>query len=450
MNQIQKSSTSSEETNSQRTSDDLILDICDVSKKFCRDLKKSLWYGARDMVREIFTRNRSCDHIRPGEFWAIQNASLKMYRGEALGLIGRNGAGKTTLLRMIAGVLRPDTGTVSIRGRVAPLLSLGAGFKSILTGRENIFVNMSMLGLAKKQIIERFDDVIEFAELHEAVDAPVQTYSKGMKARLGFSCAIHVQPDVFIIDEALAVGDLKFRMKCYRKLAELREQGVSLIIVTHSPHILTSICDTAAYLRNGEMIMTGTATDVLDQYRQDLDNIPDDQKTPVSEESDTIDFTKEPCDLKQSAGLDILSVKMESPDSSIGRSLYSGCRAELIVRFRCHREVKDANVFVGIKKQSEKMMSLSFNSRVDTHPVSFAPGDHEIRLTFPLLCLARGKYMLKIYIDEPKLKIMDVVNWEEMLFRVNAPTTMVNCDFYQQRIWNLKPTDTPDISLSAA
>ncbi|MDP3817157.1 ABC transporter ATP-binding protein, partial [Pseudomonas sp.] len=190
-----------------------------VSKKFCRSLKRSLWYGMQDLGSELIGNpHGGGGDLRKDEFWAIKDVSFELKRGECLGLIGRNGAGKTTLLRMLNGLIKPDQGRIEMRGRVAALIALGAGFNPILTGRENIYVNASVLGLRKREIDEKFEEIVEFAELGEVIDAPVQSYSSGMSVRLGFSIAVRMDPDVLIVDEVLAVGDMGFRSKCYNEI----------------------------------------------------------------------------------------------------------------------------------------------------------------------------------------------------------------------------------------
>ncbi len=233
---------------------EVVLSVQGVSKKFCRDLKKSLFYGIQDITSELLGVREKSDKLRKKEFWALKDVSFQLRRGEALGLVGKNGSGKSTLLRIIAGLIRPDTGSVEIQGRIAPLIALGAGFNPILTGRENIYANMAILGLSKREIDRRFDAVVEFAEIEDAIDAPVQTYSSGMRSRLGFASAIHTEPDILLIDEVLAVGDSRFRGKCFRRLHELREQGTSFILVSHNLHSILSVCSSAVYLKTGEFI----------------------------------------------------------------------------------------------------------------------------------------------------------------------------------------------------
>lgn len=226
----------------------VLLSVKEVSKKFCRDLKRSLLYGVQDIASEVVGTREKSQRLRQKEFWALKDVSFELRRGEALGLVGANGSGKTTLLRIISGLIKPDSGSVEVKGRVAPLIALGAGFIPILTGRENIYANMSILGLSKKEIDERFQDVIDFAEIGDAIDAPVQSYSSGMAARLGFASAIHTDPDILLIDEVLAVGDIKFKSKCHRRLHELRQNGTSFVLVSHQPQSILNVCNQAVYL----------------------------------------------------------------------------------------------------------------------------------------------------------------------------------------------------------
>jgi lipopolysaccharide transport system ATP-binding protein len=249
---------------------EVVISVEQVSKKFCRDLKQSLFYGLQDIATDLIGGKRKSDRLRPGEFWALKDVSFQLRRGEALGLVGANGAGKSTLLRIISGLIKPDTGCVRVKGRVAPLIALGAGFNPILTGRENIYANMSILGLSTQAIKKRFDEVVDFAEIWDAIDAPVQTYSSGMAARLGFACAIHTEPDILLIDEVLAVGDIKFRMKCHRKLAKLRENGTAFVLVSHNPPAILNVCNSAIYLLKGQLIATGDIESVVRKYEEDL------------------------------------------------------------------------------------------------------------------------------------------------------------------------------------
>ena len=191
-----------------------------MSKKFCKDLKTSLWYGVKDLVSGI-TGSQANRPLRDKEFWAVKDISFELRRGECLGLIGHNGAGKSTLLKILNGLINPDEGSVTMRGRVGALIELGAGFNPILTGRENIYNNGAVLGFTRKEIDAKVEEIIDFSEIREFIDMPVQNYSSGMKVRLGFSVAVQMEPDVLIIDEVLAVGDANFIVKSYNRINEL-------------------------------------------------------------------------------------------------------------------------------------------------------------------------------------------------------------------------------------
>ena len=237
-----------------------------VSKKFCLDLKRSLWYGVRDTVSDLLGRDGSEQNLRRGEFWAVNDVSFELRRGECLGLIGRNGAGKTTLLKMLAGLIKPDRGRIEMRGRVGALIALGAGFNPILTGRENIYVNGAVLGLRKKEIDAKYDDIVDFAEIGTSIDAPVHNYSSGMQVRLGFAVATAMQPDILLLDEVLSVGDAQFRAKCFQRIGKILSRS-AVIFVSHDEAQVSRICNEAILLNKGSVSLQGTSEKVLSAYR---------------------------------------------------------------------------------------------------------------------------------------------------------------------------------------
>ena len=196
------------------------------------------------------------------EFWALKDISFDVRRGECVGIIGRNGAGKSTLLQIITGILAATTGTVELKGRVAALLELGSGFNPEFTGRENVYLNGSILGLTKREIDERYDDIVAFADIGDFIDQPVKTYSSGMMIRLAFAVNVFVDPEVLIVDEALAVGDAAFQRKCFMRMDALREKGVTLILVTHDTGDVKERCDRAIYLKDHMVKSDGLAEDV--------------------------------------------------------------------------------------------------------------------------------------------------------------------------------------------
>lgn len=221
-----------------------------VSKKFAKNLKKSLAYGFSDLTRGILGKNTS-KALRKDEFWAVKDVSFEVRRGECLGLIGHNGAGKSTLLKMLNGLIAPDEGTITMHGKIGALIELGAGFNPILTGRENIYNNGAVIGFSKAEIDAKLQDIIAFAELEEFVDMPVQNYSSGMRVRLGFAIAAQMEPDILLIDEVLAVGDIGFRAKCYDAISTIFKNSC-VIFVSHSMPQVARMCDSVLNLNKGK------------------------------------------------------------------------------------------------------------------------------------------------------------------------------------------------------
>jgi lipopolysaccharide transport system ATP-binding protein len=205
--------------------------------------------------------------MRPAEhFWALRNVSFSVPSGRMLGVLGPNGAGKSTLLRLIGGVGRPDEGSVNVCGRVGALLDLGAGFHPDLTGRENVFINGVISGLTRREVEQRFDAIVAFAELQEFIDNPLRTYSTGMQMRLAFAVAAHIEPEILLIDEVLAVGDLSFQHKCLERIAQFRAAGCTIILVSHDVTLIQKLCDEALWLRSGQVAAHGVADVVVGQY----------------------------------------------------------------------------------------------------------------------------------------------------------------------------------------
>lgn len=205
------------------------------------------------------------------EFLAVKDVSLKIKPGEAWGLIGVNGSGKSTLLKAISGIMKPYKGTIQVKGSISPLIELGAGFDPNMTARENIFLNGAILGYSKKFMADHFDEIVEFAGIEKFLDSPIKNYSSGMKTRLGFSVATVVKPDILIVDEVLAVGDVRFRKKCMTRMSELLKGGTTLLFVSHNIEQVRSLCTHALWLDHGEAVMSGEAGEVCDRYIEAMD-----------------------------------------------------------------------------------------------------------------------------------------------------------------------------------
>src|SRR5665811_2412275 len=235
--------------------------VVGVSKKFILHTEK------RNSVKERLVRGRA---RTDGDFWALRDVSFEVPRGTTFGLIGHNGSGKSTMLKLLAGVHRPTSGSVIADGRVSALLELGAGFHGELTGRENVHLNGSILGLSRRQIEESMEKIIDFADIGEFIDAPVKVYSSGMYVRLGFSIAVTVDPEILIVDEIIAVGDEEFQRKCFDHLFKLRNQGTTIVLVTHAMGLAAELCDNVVWLDHGNVRAMGPAVEVIDSYLADV------------------------------------------------------------------------------------------------------------------------------------------------------------------------------------
>lgn len=226
-------------------------------------------YAVRDLGAELIGRTSTSRVLREDEFWALRGIDFELARGECIGLIGHNGAGKTTLLKLLNGLIKPDEGRIEVNGRMIALIALGAGFNPVLTGRENIYVNSAIFGLSSYETDAVLVDIIGFAEIGDFIDAAVQTYSSGMVVRLAFSIAIHCRPDILILDEVLAVGDIGFQIKCYNALAKLRKKGVGFVLVSHNMHQISRFASRTLYLRRGVIVHFGENNDAIAAYLKD-------------------------------------------------------------------------------------------------------------------------------------------------------------------------------------
>ncbi|WP_342420825.1 ABC transporter ATP-binding protein [Paenibacillus sp. FSL E2-0178] len=270
--------------NSTSENKEIAIKIESVSKVY------KLYESNSDRLKEAIIPGKTKRHK---DFYALRNLTLNIYKGECIGILGKNGAGKSTALKIITGVLNPSTGEVTVHGKVAALLELGAGFNPELTGLENIYFNGHIMGFSREDMNDRLESILNFADINDFINQPVKTYSSGMFARLAFAVAINVEPDILIIDEALSVGDVAFQTKCFRKINEFIEQGKTIIFVTHSMDTILKYCNRAVVIHNGENVAEGTAKEMVDVYKKILVNLYDiseemkiNKSTKLSEEGE--------------------------------------------------------------------------------------------------------------------------------------------------------------------
>lgn len=239
---------------------EVVIQFDKVSKKFQKGKRLFL----KQALLDIFKPTKQED------FWALKDLSFSVKRGETLGIMGANGSGKSTILKLIAGVMVPTKGSIQVQGRIGPLIELGAGFHPELSGRENIYLNGVVLGLSKKEIDQEFASIVSFSELEDFIDTPVKHYSSGMYMRLGFSIAIHVNPDILLVDEILAVGDIVFQKKCLDKMWQFHHSGITIVIISHALDLIQSFCQRAILLHNGKIVTSGIPNKVIEKYKRSL------------------------------------------------------------------------------------------------------------------------------------------------------------------------------------
>ncbi|OQW71724.1 MAG: hypothetical protein BVN35_15420 [Proteobacteria bacterium ST_bin11] len=409
--------------------DDICVAVSGVSKKFSRSLKRSFVYGARD-IGSLLIGYEKTHSLRPSEFWAIRDVSFELRRGSSIGIVGLNGSGKTTLLRMISGILRPTLGTIDVNGRIAPMLALGAGFKPVLSGRENIFLNLSLLGVTEKDIRARYDSIVDFSELSESINAPIGTYSSGMLARLGFACAVHTEPQILIIDEVLSVGDARFRVKCRNRINELRRAGTSMLLVSHSAIMIETLSDECIFLRKGRVAAHGVPAEVLKEYEEDG------VANAVIRNTSTAKLLVDR-ELSPNQSIRVRSVAIYAGGTSDPGYWVCGHSGELVISLDCENTFEEVSVnlmIFDLTHQLGETVQFLMSCR-DLGRIQLKPGQPEIRLYLPQVGLRPGTYRIKLSISQGNMHdILDVVN--DLRLVVSDAGRAANCLYYQSREWS--------------
>jgi ABC-type polysaccharide/polyol phosphate transport system ATPase subunit len=347
------------------------VELIDVSKRF--KLQKEHYNTLKERI--IFSRRDKAYE----EFWAVRDVSFTVEAGQSYGLIGANGSGKTTLLKLIAGILRPTTGQIRTHGRVAALLELGAGFHPDLTGRENVYLNGSILGLSKRQMDQLFDSIVDFAEMETFIDNQVRHYSSGMYIRLGFAVAIHMDPDILLVDEVLAVGDESFQDKCLQRIRQFQEEGRTIVLVTHAVDLVREMCAEAAVMHRGVLAAAGRPSDVARAYRDLLS-----AAHPKSREEVDAAGTVEIRDV-------VLLDSQGEPTTTFAGGQSLAVEVELFV----HEPVEDPVFNVNIHDSSGHHI---FGTNTDWRwlRIDLDPGPARLRIDFPMLPMREGRFQLTL------------------------------------------------------
>jgi ABC-type polysaccharide/polyol phosphate transport system ATPase subunit len=365
-------------------------------------------------------------NLRPDEtFAAVSGVTFTVPRGRTLGVVGRNGSGKSTLLKLVAGITKPTSGTVSVNGRVSALIELGAGFHPEISGRENVFINGIMLGLTKREVARRFDEIVDFAEMKDFIDAPVKTYSSGMYMRLGFAVAIHVDPDVLLVDEVLAVGDEGFTHKCLDKFAEFKRRGKTILLVTHSLGLVERFCDDALWMDGGHMKGMGDPKRIVGAYITDVEVSEEQQlaagdakaqQSAIAVSPDEpasavlpdhpIETAEGPADMFRategrwgSREIEITDVQLTGADGTTGHVFHSGQPVTVLIGLRSPIENDDFVIGIGIFN-AEGVCVYGTNTNIEELKAVRIFGDAEARFTVDSLDLVEGTYKLDVAIHK--------------------------------------------------
>ena len=397
--------------------------VDDVSKRF------RLYTGRANSLKERFTARR---FARYEEFWALRDVSLEIPPATTFGLIGHNGSGKSTLLRCIAGIYQPTKGTVSVGGRISALLELGAGFHPDLTGKENIYLNAAILGLSKKEIDSVFDDIVDFSGIGGFIDAPVKVYSSGMFVRLGFSVAVHVNPEILLIDEVVAVGDEEFQRRCFEHIHTLRRSGVTIVLVSHSLGLVQSMCDHAAWFDHGEIRAMGTSTEAATAY---LSKVNADEQTDAAPAAEGITDDV----LRRGSG-EIRFADIAVLDATGTRTMFAMPGEEITVRmeFSCTSPVVDPMFGVGIRHENGQLMSLktTLDSPIDPGTVRT---DGVVEFKVSRLPLLTGRYFINVYaVDSHSTHVYDEIEHGLTLNVRGEPKRGVDGYFDVDGVWSMR------------
>ncbi len=366
--------------------------IDNVSKQF--RLQKDRAHS----IKELFTRRNRSDDVN--DFWALRDVSLEIPAGSMYALVGHNGSGKSTLLRCIAGIYRPTSGSIQVDGRISTLLELGAGFHPDLTGRENVYMNATILGMSHSQVDDVYDEIVDFAGVREFIDSPVKIYSSGMYIRLGFSVAVHVNPEILIVDEVIAVGDAEFQRKCYDHLYALRKKGVTIVVVTHGLNTVESMCDGAAWLDHGELQLTGSGPEVAAAYMERV-NANEREERDAAEAKASQDAVASGASAAASRVEDVRIDRVEFVRADGETTPFGVHREPLIVRIWYDAVRPVTSPVIGIALHSTSDVHLTgTNTKIDGIETGTIHGIGHIDFAVESLQLTPGEYELTVAISD--------------------------------------------------
>ena len=383
-------------------SDDTLIKVKGVSKKFCRSLGRSMQYGLQDISRDLIGLSSKPGELRKGEFWAVNDASFELKKGETLGIVGPNGSGKTTILKMLNGIFMPDKGKIETRGKMGVLIEVGAGFHPQLTGGENIYVNGAILGISKREIDKKFDAIVDFADIGDFLDAPVKFYSSGMHVRLGFAIAINCEPEILLIDEVLAVGDSAFRSKCYQRMDEIKKkENVAIVLVSHNLLAVERFCDKGIFLHNGIIESQGKIHTAIYDYQKIINQLLEKQETVSTVVPGMPYCTKE---------VEITNVKYLDKDNKEQKEFSPGDALGIRVEYKANRVIPNPIFQISLLNREGVHVSV-FGTHLDSVRIKSLQGEGAIECWIDEFSLLLNKYYVAITIyNEAFTRIFDYWN----------------------------------------
>ncbi len=385
-----------------------------------------MWYGFHDILRDTAGLRPKSDHLRQKEFWAVNDISFELQKGETLGLIGPNGAGKTTILKMLNGIVLPDKGRVEIKGRVGALIQLGAGFHPMLTGRENIYINGAILGMGKREIDKKFDAIVEFADIGDFLDTPVKHYSSGMFVRLGFAVAAHCEPDILLVDEVLAVGDVSFRRKCFKRLGELRDKGIPWIIVSHDMGTIMNQADRVIFLNGGKIKYMGAAEAAISNYLY------------CSSENSLSNNSERAYPGERSSKLpevQITNVALLDENKKKRDSFKTGKPLIMRIDYIAREKIEEPSFGITIH-DSAGIFCTGFNTKHSEYHIDYIEGNGSIFCEIPCLSLHPGIYRTRVALHDQEMGIWD--DWSDAVYLKVKGGKFGFGMFYCQHFWSLR------------
>jgi len=408
------------------------IEFNDISKKFRMGEKV---YALRDAIPKLFSSifkgyGKKLKGLKEGEFWAVKNVDFRMKKGEVLGIIGPNGAGKSTILKLLSKITKPTGGEFVVRGRLSALIEVTAGFHPDFTGRENVYFNGAVLGMTKKEVDEKFDEIVEFAGIGDFIDTPVKRYSSGMSARLGFAVAAHVDPDVLLVDEVLSVGDMTFQGKCVQKMKDLLDSGVTIIFVSHNIALVQSLCQRVILLHKGEAIADGSPEEVIPEYERLVNEMT---KGKIQKQMESLTVAS---DSEANSNVVVKSVE------------FLNSKLEKQSEFRMDEPIVAKIDFVAMKEAIKPSFGVAImrpdgvrccytHSGIEHFTIDKYTGEGSLYLHMEPTYLASGTYFTRISVWDEALE-HPIKVFQRGIFKINAVKRgYTNCVLILKSTWSL-------------